>query len=142
MLFPRRAAEIIAAACARTFLKKSRNAQSGAVSSKLRLLLIYLRYPHPQQLLGHLWAFRAHDVVLHIVPGKEVHAAVPHDLFIDNGKMLTVILNQADLPAGGAQAFQQGKAMLALAVAIGIRVPGDGGCLQTVLLCGLQEGDQ
>ena len=43
MLFPRRAAEIIAAAYARTFLKKSRNAQSGAVTSKLRLLLIYLR---------------------------------------------------------------------------------------------------
>ena len=53
--------------------------------------------------------------------------------------MLAVILNQADLPAGGAQDFRKGKAMLVLAVAVGIRVPGDNGCFQAVLLGGCRR---
>lgn len=31
----------------------------------------------PQQLLRNFPAFYAHDIVLHIIPGQEVHAAVP-----------------------------------------------------------------
>ena len=42
-------------------------------------------------LLGNLATYQAHDVVLHIVPGEEIHTAVPEDLFMDDDKMLAVI---------------------------------------------------
>ena len=60
-------------------------------SMLLGLLLVHSCQRHPQQLLGNLATYQAHDVVLHIVPGEEIHTAVPEDLFMDDDKMLAVI---------------------------------------------------
>lgn len=78
----------------------------------------------PQQLLRNFPAFQAHNVVLHIVPGEQVHAAVPEDGFVDDRKMLAIVLGETDLTAPCAQGFQQGQAVFVLAGVVPVEPSG------------------
>ena len=65
-----------------------------------------IRGRYPQQLLRHLPTFQTHDVILHIVPGKEVHTAVPDDFLIDHSKMLAGIFGILNFKPCRPKAFQ------------------------------------
>ena len=68
--------------------------------------LLFAKMHHPQQLLRHLPAFQTHDVILHIVPGKEVHTAVPDDFLIDHSKMRAGIFGILNFKPCRPKAFQ------------------------------------
>ena len=78
----------------------------------------------PQQLLRNFPAFQAHDVVLHIVPGEQIHAAVPEDGFVNHRKMLAIVLGETDFAASCAQGFQQGQAVFVLARVVPVEPSG------------------
>lgn len=78
----------------------------------------------PQQLLRNFPAFQAHNVVLHIVPGEQVHAAVPEDGFVDDRKMPAIVLGETDFTASCAQGFQQSQAVFVLAGVVPVEPSG------------------
>ena len=70
------------------------------------LIKTHISRHHPQQLLRHLPAFQTHNVILHIVPGKEVHTAIPDDFLIDHSKMLAGFFGILNLYPRRPKAFQ------------------------------------
>ena len=97
---------------------------------------------HTEQFFCDLLAFQTHDIVLHVIPGEQIHAAIPDDLFINHSKMLAVILNQAYFTSSRSQTFQQTETVFILPIAVNIRVPGNDRNLQAIFLAGLQKRNQ
>ena len=75
------------------------------------MLLLYTDLPQKSTsclLSCVFWlADNTHDVILDIVFGQQIHAAIPNDFIINNGIMLTVILNKFNVDSGISQIFQE-----------------------------------